>query len=141
MTMGFCMVRKTSISTPRTLSFSLVFFPSVTAQSETRPDLEAYAIPPTPLEAAPDFPWIIRFSEYYSPRFQREVRQLNSLSEFLQRFEEIQVYQLRCKGSWSAFEPVLDGFGAILEPSWAILDLKTDLGAIWEPFWSHPGPS
>ena len=76
--------------------------------------LEAYAIPPTPLEVASDFLWIIRFSEYYSQRFQREVRQLNSLSEFLQRFEEIQVYQLRCRRSWSAFEAVLEGFGALL---------------------------
>ena len=33
MTMGFCMVQKTSILTPLKLSFSLVFFPSVTAQS------------------------------------------------------------------------------------------------------------
>ena len=44
--------------------------------------LEAYAIPPTPLEVAPDFPWIIRFSECHSQRFRCEVRQLNSLSEF-----------------------------------------------------------
>ena len=51
MTMGFCMVRKTSILTPRILSFSLVFFISVTAQSETRPDSQAYAIPPTPFQA------------------------------------------------------------------------------------------
>ena len=43
--------------------------------------VEAYAIPPTPLEVAPDFPWMIRFSEYYSQRFQRQVRQLISLSD------------------------------------------------------------
>ena len=107
--------------------------------------LEAYAIPPTPLEVASDFLWIIRFSEYYSQRFQREVRQLNSLSEFLQRFEEIQVYQLRCKSSWSAFEPVLEGFGAILEPSWSHFGPSDQsgghLGAILEPSWSHSGPS
>ena len=37
MTMGFCMVQKTSILTPLKLSFSLVFFISVTG-AETRPD-------------------------------------------------------------------------------------------------------
>ena len=37
MTMGFGMVQETVILTPRTLSFSLVFFISVTAQW-TRPD-------------------------------------------------------------------------------------------------------
>ena len=42
MTMGFGMVLQTSNSTPLKLSFSLVFFPSVTAQSPG-----AYAIPPT----------------------------------------------------------------------------------------------
>ena len=47
MTMGFCMVPKTSILAPLKLSFSLVFFITVTG-AETRPDLEAYAIPPTP---------------------------------------------------------------------------------------------
>ena len=47
--------------------------------------LEIYAIPPIFLEVAPDFPWIIMFSEYYSQSFQREVRQLNSLSDFCYR--------------------------------------------------------
>ena len=56
-------------------------FPLLRARRRGR-ILEAYAIPPTPLEVAPDFPWIIRFSECHSQRFQREVRQLNSLSEF-----------------------------------------------------------
>ena len=37
MTMGFCMVQKTSILTPLKLSFSLVFFITVT-DAETRPD-------------------------------------------------------------------------------------------------------
>ena len=40
MTMGFGTVQETVILTPRTLSFSLVFFISVTAQW-TRPDLKA----------------------------------------------------------------------------------------------------
>ena len=39
MTMGFCMVQKTSILTPLKLSFSLVFFITVT-DAETRPDIE-----------------------------------------------------------------------------------------------------
>ena len=36
-TMGFCTFQKSSILTPLYLSFSLVFFPSVTG-AETRPD-------------------------------------------------------------------------------------------------------
>ena len=48
--MGFCTFQKTSILTPLKLSFSLVFFITVTG-AETRPDLEAYAIPPTPCTA------------------------------------------------------------------------------------------
>ena len=46
-TMGFGTVQETVILTPRTPSFSLVFFISVTAQW-TRPDFKACAIPPTP---------------------------------------------------------------------------------------------
>ena len=81
MTMGFCMVRATVFLSPLKLSFSLVFFITVTDAGRGL-ILESYAIPPTPLEVAPDFPWIIRFSECHSQRFRCEVRQLNSLSEF-----------------------------------------------------------
>ena len=57
MTMGFCMVPKTSILTPLKLSFSLVFFAlCYGAESGGRGRiLEAYAIPPTPFEVAYDF--------------------------------------------------------------------------------------
>ena len=79
MTMGFCTFQKTSILSPLKLSFSLVFFITVTG-AETRPDLEAYAIPPTPLEVAHDFQGIC-FENIVFKAFQREVRHLNSLSE------------------------------------------------------------
>ena len=42
--------------------------------------LEAYAIPPTPLEAAHDFQGI-RFQNSVLKAFQRQVRHVNSLSE------------------------------------------------------------
>ena len=48
MTMGFCMVRKTSILTPLKLSFSLVFFDlCYGAVSRRGRILEAHASPPT----------------------------------------------------------------------------------------------
>ena len=80
------------ILTPLKLSFSLVFFISVT-DAETRPDsigLRQSADPST-------FP---------------EQR----LQSFAAR---LQVYQERLRDLLNAFEPALEGLGGILEPSWS----------------------
>ena len=97
MTMGFCMVRKTSISTPRTLSFSLVFFISVTAQSETRPDS-------------------IGLRHSADPFTFREQR----FQSFSARFH---VYQGRFRDFLRAFEPALEALGGVLELSWSYFGL------------------
>ena len=70
---------KTSILTPRILSFSL-FSLSLLRRWRRGRILEAYAIPPTPLEAAHDFQGI-RSQNSIFKAFQREVRHLNRFSE------------------------------------------------------------
>ena len=69
MTIGFCTFQKTSILTPLKLSFSLVFFITVTG-AETRPDSRGLRRSADPLEVAHDFQGIC-FENSVFKAFQR----------------------------------------------------------------------
>ena len=92
MTMVFCMVHQTSILTPRILSFSLVFFPSIT-DAETRPDS-------------------IGLRHSADPFTFREQR-------FQSFSARLQVYQGRFRDFLRALEPAPEALGGVLEPSWS----------------------
>ena len=85
--------RDPTFCTPLSLSFSLVFFISVTAQSETRPDS-------------------IGLRHSADPFTFREQR-------FQSFSARLQVYQGRFRDFLRALEPAPEALGGVLEPSWS----------------------
>ena len=135
----FCMVLKTLILTSLTLSFSLVFFPTVT-DAETRPDSRGLRHSADPFGSGTRFSMDkLRFPKIFLKGFSAKSDNSTACQNFYRGLRRFRCISCAAK----VLGVLLNRFWRVLEQSWnhlgAILDLQTNPGVILEPFWSHLG--